>query len=137
MWLIRKNFLAPRGDTVYDPIMYGMPETIVGYKVLAIHTPEQIACLPPQTIVITLQSPELDVNGLLRNNYEKLIRQELIKLSNVIKWEILIVDPDASKEDVQAVNEEWNSKMKRLGCLKLGVPAGTLVPRLTPTSAND
>jgi len=52
----------------YSPPDYGLPNTLAGYKVMAVKTSENTACMSTGTKRIILQASDPDVETFLKNS---------------------------------------------------------------------
>ena len=109
----------------YDPAYYGLPEVIAGYKILGVETSENIACMPPGTIRLLLQTSQPDLDSFLKHTPNGDVESELKKFSIKPKqWEFQYVGPGISKEDVLATFRVWDPKT--FPCFALGpMPTST------------
>src|SRR5205823_1363254 len=79
----------------YDPIRFGIPETIGGYRVLAVLTGDNFTCMKGREKRLVLQSPQPSIKDGPRDFPKELIEQEL-RAPNLIEsthWEWSIVGP--------------------------------------------
>jgi len=120
---------TPSADpkSTYDPATYGIPDTIAGYRVLAVKTLENTACMLPNTLQLILQASNPNVESFLENNRSDQVQAELAKLQLtrlVVRWETTFAGPALVWDWDKFIsgNDEWNAQMKRHGCLKLGPP---------------
>lgn len=109
----------------YDPGYYGLPDVIAGYKILGVQTSENIACIPPGTIRLVLQTSQPDLDSFLKHTPNGSVESELKKFSIKPKrWEFQYVGPGISKEDVLATFRVWDPKT--FSCFALGpIPTPT------------
>jgi hypothetical protein len=112
----------------FDPAIYGIPDEIAGYKVLAALTSENLVCFQEDQRRLVLQAPEQNMNDLIENSDQQAIDQELSKLDD--DWSISIVGIGIDREQVWSQNEKWNLHAIKNGCAILG-PDGPIV---TPTA---
>ncbi len=118
---------AASGDA-YEPTQYDIPDTLAGYQVLAVLTPDNLACMPADHMRLVLQSslenqdtylPQSDLQGI----------REALKEHGVMdseNWELQIVGPGISKEQFLTEIAEWNQTMAHEGCMTLGpIPPAT------------
>jgi hypothetical protein len=115
----------------YDPAQYGIPITIAGYKVLAVLTPGNTACMLPGHKRLILQAGEQDVENFLKNSHPNDINTALVQygLTDTASWEVQVVGPGTTLDGFLSENQKWNAQATSDGCVKLG-PMG---PTRTPT----
>lgn len=118
---------APTARTIYDPAPYGIPDVLAGYKVLAVLTSENTACIATGEKRLVLQSSQQQVDVI---NHSDAIDQELNKLgvTDVNTWEIMLVGPGITQEQFLAENEKWNTVFKKSECVKLGPITNPVFP---------
>jgi|FLYN01.1.fsa_nt_gi hypothetical protein len=113
----------------YMPPTYGIPETITGYRVLTVRTPENTACMLPGSRRVVLQASAPDVDRFLQDTDIAAVQAELATLSTEVRWEISFVGPSVTFEQILSETEKWNAQFSD-GCVRLG-PAEAAV-HLTP-----
>ena len=116
----------------YDPARFGMPSYIAGYKVLAIFTPDNLACMNPGEIRLVLQTTEPNVGEYLANSNPKAIQKDLEHhgLDATKEWTYEIIGPDVTIEQIISESAKWNQEIKKTGCIRLGpaeLPQTTIV----------
>lgn len=109
----------------YDPIRFGVPKTIGGYRVLAVLTEENFVCMRPGEKRLILQSLQPTIDGALRD-FPK-------ERSELAQWESSIVGPGLTREKLINQFEQFYRSFKEHGCasldLSLDLPnAGTCSP---------
>ena len=111
--------------SVYDPAYYGLPDTIAGYKVLAVLTSDNTACMPPGAKRLILQTTQPTVEEFLKTSDAAGIKAELEQkgFPEFAKWGVEIGGPDATFDKVVSENEDWNAFSRKYGCVTSGPPA--------------
>jgi hypothetical protein len=105
----------------YDPIRFGIPETIGGYRVLAVLSEENSACMKPGEKRLVLQSLQPTIDGALRG-FPK-------ERSELEQWESSIVGPGLTREQLVSQLEQLYRSFKVHGCASLDLPStGTCSP---------
>ncbi|MBC8098816.1 MAG: hypothetical protein H7Y11_05195 [Armatimonadetes bacterium] len=123
--LLSRGVLSSQsGDSMarYLPAYYGLPDTIAGYKVLAVMTSENTECIGipgQQRLVIQVTEPDLD-HYLSGDTYDVL--QKAVAALGNSSTTIMITGPGADFETLVSENERWNQVRKQNGCFKLGGP---------------
>jgi hypothetical protein len=114
---------------LYDPAYYGLPPTLAGYKVFAVLTPDNTACMLPGEKRLVLQATQPNVEEFLRTNNNAMITKELEEkgLSEYDKWGIQIVGPGVVLEEFLAENTKSTEFRRKFGCVT-SVPKSTFVP---------
>jgi len=123
--------LTPEAHRLYDPAQYGIPDTLGGYKVLAILTPQDVACMGSRSKRIVLQTTEPNVHEYLES--PKSIREILEYLRQIpgeeeTNWQIAVVGPGATLESISSNIISWNDTFTDKPCRRLGGPQITLTP---------
>lgn len=112
----------------FDPIYYGLPEVIAGYKILAVQTSENIACMIPGIIRLILQTPEPDLESFFNNASSGDLQSEIMKLNiNAVQWEFDYVEAGISKEQIISAASRANPHNRSL-CELPGGPVPTFTP---------
>ncbi len=112
----------------YDPARFGLPGYIRGYKLLAVFTSDNLACMSKGETRLMLQATAPDVEAFLatsnptRNNLEA-IQKDLEQHGKNV--EIEIAGPGVTIETVISENAKWNEGMKEYGGEQTGGPAPT------------
>jgi hypothetical protein len=112
----------------YDPARFGLPGYIGGYKLLAVFTSDNLACMSKGEIRLALQATAPDVEAFLatsnpRSSNLAAIQKDLEQHSKNV--EIEIVGPGVTIETIISENAKWNEDMKKNGCEQTGGPAPT------------
>ena len=110
----------------YLPAQYGLPDTIAGYKVLAVLTSDNTACMPPGAKRLILQTTQPTVEEFLETSDAAGIKAELEQkgFPEFAKWGVEIGGPDATFDKVVSENEDWNAFSRKYGCAQ-SIPALT------------
>jgi hypothetical protein len=125
--------------TPYDPATYGIPYIIAGYKILAVKTAQNTACIPRGRMTITIQSPEPDVQSFLDNSGNmRMVSDTLKQMPSLAGIDVMLMftGPHAwNPARFMAEVNRWNDLMKK-GCNRLGGAIPSMTPRFTaiPTS---
>lgn len=121
------NASAPsQASSPYDPAQYGLPESLGGYKVLAVLTPDNTACMPAESKRAILQATQGSISDYLKESDAGEIQNELKKLkaNDPTMWEVMIVGPNTNLDDFISENQKWNDQVKQFGCVT-AFPAAT------------
>jgi len=110
----------------YDPARFGIPGYVGGYKVLAVFTPDNLACMSTGEIRLALQATEPNVEEFLATSNPTYsnprdIQKELEQHSKDVTIEI--VGPGVTIEQIISESAKWNQDIKKSGCIQTG-PAG-------------
>ena len=124
-WDFPPSTATPDPFVTYDPATYGIPDTIAGYKVQAVQTLENTACMLPNAMRLILQSIQSDFDSFLASSNPQAVLDELAKLDlpKDVKWELVFDGPGLwDREEFISGNAEWNSVRGNNGfrCLKSG-----------------
>jgi hypothetical protein len=115
--------VTPEATPLYDPAQYGVTNSIGGYKVMAILTPQDVACMISGHKTIVLQTSEPSVHEYLESPKPITeIREYLSQIPGEGKtsWQIQIVGPGATLERILSTIESWNSVYSERPCRRLG-----------------
>jgi hypothetical protein len=102
----------------YNPASFGITSYIGGYKVLAVFTPDNLACMNPGEIRLVLQSPESNLDKYLANSNPKGVQKDLEQ--HGLDATIEMVGPGVTIEQIISESTKWNQDIKKTGCIKLG-----------------
>lgn len=104
----------------YDPSLHGIPATLAGYKVLAVFTPETTACMPEGFKRLVLQTQQPSMNNYLNESQPETIEDALKEngISDITQWDIQIVGPGFSLNQIIAANESWNEAFTNGECIR-------------------
>ena len=110
----------------YDPARFGIPGYVGGYKVLAVFTPDNLACMSTGEIRLALQATEPNVEEYLANSNPtysnpRAIQKDLEQHGKDVTIEI--VGPGVTIEQIISESAKWNQDIKKSGCIQTG-PAG-------------
>jgi hypothetical protein len=120
----------------YDPATYGIPYEIASYKILAVMTSDNMACIPSGMMRSIIQSSHPGVRDLLANDSDTRVVAEALKQLPAfadVQWTLEVVSsaPWNAARFISSV-QRWNDTMKN-GCVKLGPhPPIILTPTVTP-----
>jgi hypothetical protein len=107
----------------YDPAQYGLPKTIAGYNVLAVLTPDNTACMVPESKRLVLQAAEPTVEGYLAASSGDILKElEKYGFNDKTKIEVMIVGPGTTLEEFLSENQKWNRQAQTYGCVRTGGP---------------
>ncbi len=113
---------TPTPVNPYAPSIYGIPDTLAGYKVLAVLTADTEACLQPGKKHLILQASQAGVEEFLKAVDPKAIdaalRQAGLPADEV---EIGIAGPGTTLDVMLPELQKWNQLMKN-GCVRGGGP---------------
>jgi hypothetical protein len=127
--------VTPAPENPYNPAQYGVPDILGGYKVLAILTLRDVACMPPQVKRVLLQAHQRTVHEYLQQPQplaEVLTYLHQLPGEANTKWQLSMVGPGVTIEKVEANNKSWNAEFVNRPCLRLGpvdISEFTVVPR--------
>ena len=112
----------------YDPAHYGLPPTIAGYKVLAVLTSDNTACMPPGTKRLVLQSSQPNVESYLAQSDPAAIERELERLgfADFYGGGIEIDGPASITQAFLSELKKWNDFSQKYGCVT-SLPAATVL----------
>ena len=110
----------------YDPARFGLPAYVGGYKVLAVFTPDNLACMSTGEIRLALQATEPNVEAFLATSNPTssnlaAIQKELEQHGKNVTIEI--VGPGVTIDQIISESAKWNEGMKKNGCMQTGGPA--------------
>jgi hypothetical protein len=119
----------------YNPAQYGIPETLGGYKVIAVFTPQDVACMLEGQKQIILQAQEAAVHEFLEQPHSP--REILETLQEIpgeeqTHWQIQFVGPGGTLEGAIETLRSWNAIFADRPCFTLGGPLPTLTYTSTP-----
>jgi hypothetical protein len=103
-------------------LQQNMPETVAGYRVMGVLTPDSTPCMPSGSQRFVLQTSEPNVETFLQNARLGAIREELTNLGLITTggiWNISFVGPNAAREGIISGNERWSAHVSQFGCIKL------------------
>lgn len=114
---------TPEATRLYDPAQYGVPDTLGGYKVLAVLTSQDVACMPSGRKSIVLQASEPNVHEYLESpkpttEIRAFLRQ--VPGEEETNWQVGVVGPSATLETILSTIESWNSVNSGRPCRRLG-----------------
>jgi hypothetical protein len=110
---LKSTSIAP----VYAPSNYGIPDTLAGYKVLAVLTADTEACMQPGKKYLILQASQAGVEEFLKavdpKALDTALRQAGLTKDEV---EIGVAGPGATLDVMLSEIQKWNQLMKN-GCV--------------------
>jgi hypothetical protein len=109
---------------------HGLPETIAGYRVLAVQTSETTACMRSGTARLVLQSDASNAQEAISMDVSA-VYQELERLvpDSGLSWRIGIVGPNFTAAEIAVGNAQRNADYAENGCPpRLGGPIIILTP---------
>jgi hypothetical protein len=130
-FLVSNDMPTPNVRPSFAPVTYGLPETIGGYRILAVHTLENTACMLAGSYRLVLQATEPTVEDFLGSTPGvDSLQQTLARLDipQPTRWELSFVGPGVTTEFILSETEKWNIQFSD-GCVRLGPIEGTLTPR--------
>jgi hypothetical protein len=117
----------------YAPSNYGLPDTIAGYKVLAVLTADTEACLQPGKKHLILQASQASVEDFLKASDSVALDAALYQAGlTADEVEIGVAGPGATLDVISAEIQKWNQSRQN-GCVTSG-PAQNVVPTVAPTA---
>ena len=128
-YIFRRQVVLIFTPNPFNPARVGVPIYVGGYKVLAVFTPDNLACMNPGEIRLVLQAPESNVEKYLANSNPKDIQKDLEQ--HGLNATIEIVGPGVTIDQIISESAKWNQDIKKTGCIKLGpaeVPQTTAEP---------
>lgn len=114
----------------YNPAHISVPSYVGGYKVLAVFTPDTLACMNPGEIRLVLQTPDSNLEKYLANSHSQDIQKDL-EQHGLMNATVEIVGPGVTIEQIIHESAKWNQDIKKTGCIKLG-PAEPLQTTAQP-----
>ena len=111
--------VASLSDNPYDPAQYGVPDSLGGYKVLAIMTLRDIPCISPRQKNILLQATENTAQEYLKDPRPL---PDIPKYLNTLPgeanttWQMAIVGPGVSIEKLKVNIEALKASMLGKPC---------------------
>jgi hypothetical protein len=115
------------------PADHGLPETIAGYRVLAVRTSETTACMRSGRTRLIVQSDASNAEEAISMDVSA-VYQELERLfpDSGLRWQIEVVGPNANAAQIALGNARRNADYAENGCpSRLGGPIIIHTP--TPT----
>ncbi len=102
---------------LFDPASHGVPDTIAGYKVLAVITPENTACVGPNETRLVLQTNEPTEMDFLTRNDPSRVEDEITRLglTEFARGGITWVGSEVSIEQFLTELKTWNQTVADLG----------------------
>ncbi len=101
----------------FDPKTYGLPEVIAGYRVLAVKTSTNTACLPQLEKTLVLQTTEPNVQDSLKNFRSTDVDTAMEELGlKQAEWGLEIAGPGASRDQLITLIQETNKQLAISGC---------------------
>jgi hypothetical protein len=118
------NTLVPEMESSYEPSVYGLPNVIAGYRVLAVLTPENTACMVPGSRRLVLQALAQNVEGFLQDTGMGAVQQELanLEVATGVTWQFSFVGPNSTKERIISGIATLNAHFRENECIRLGGP---------------
>lgn len=109
----------------YDPASYGIPYEIASYRILAVMTSENMACVPEGMIRSLIQSSHAGVRDLLANDSDvRVVTETLKQLPGLdgfqFSLEVVGSAPWNAARFLRSI-QRWNAGMRN-GCLRLNAP---------------
>jgi hypothetical protein len=117
---MRSNLPDP--FTPYDPATFGIPETLAGYRILAVTSSQNSPCLPANTQEVLIQAidPMPENPMVARGNGDVIF--ELKKINPDVQWGLSYIMPvPFNRAGFASRQDSWNQAMKN-GCIILGGP---------------
>jgi len=116
-----------QGVAKYAPLSYGIPNTIAGYKTLAVFSSDDTMCMKAGNNRLILQTTEQSVDTYLLNSSSEEIKNALeLQLStatslsqakkDIANWHVEIVGPGVTLERVMSEHQKWDEDAKETGC---------------------
>jgi hypothetical protein len=109
----------------FDPAAHGIPDMLGGYKVSAVLTPDNTACMRAGTKRLLLRSHSITLESSIEGAGLDTVMQELadLGLTEGVEWQISIGGPVGTGEGIEVGIARWNDAMHRNGgCIRLGGP---------------
>lgn len=98
----------------YDPALYGLPDTLAGYTVIAVQTSENTICLHSERKRLILQATESTTDYFLASADPDAVTAELIQLGLVDQFEhgYTFVGPGVTQEQIILELEKTESTLR-------------------------
>ncbi len=111
---------VPTWMAQYEPMRQGLPPAIGGYKVFAVLTPDNTACMLTGEKRLVLQVTQPNVEEFLRTNNYASVRSDLEQkgLGEYAKWGIQFAGPGTVLEEFLTENQKWTELRRKFGCVK-------------------
>lgn len=109
---------------IYSPSMFGFPDSIQGYRTLAVFNLEPLPCTKVGSKVLVVQSPIANLRDYLKRPNGRAIHEYVrkMKLGEQDKWQVEVVGPGISRENlIESYNKLFHS-LKDAGCMKAVLP---------------
>ena len=120
---------TPTPVSPYSPSNYGLPNTIAGYKVLAVLTDNTLACMMPGKKRLILQANQASIEDYLKASDPMALDTALHQVGlTTDEVEIEVVGPTTTLDGILLEIQKWNEDRKKHGC----VTSAPAIP-LTPT----
>ena len=124
---------TPDPAAPYDPALYGIPDTIAGYEVLAVMTSDNTTCMRSGIKQLILRAVARDFETFQNNINADAVIRELEMLGKAQEYGgISYVGPGTSKEQIIALNENQNEQNRKVGCPNFGGSIQLQDEQLTP-----
>ncbi|MCA9914502.1 MAG: hypothetical protein KC496_14210 [Anaerolineae bacterium] len=128
------GMLAQPTTSSYDPALYGLPDTLAGYTVIAVQTPENTICFHGDKQRLTLQATENTIDHFLTNADPAAITTALIQLGLADQFDhgYTFVGPGVTREQIIQQLQAFETNIRAAwGGVCLDRPLGHL--ELEPT----
>lgn len=108
------GMLSQPTTSSYDPALYGLPDTLAGYTVIAVQTPENTICFHGDKKRLTLQATENTIDHFLTSADPAAITAELIQLGLADQFErgYTFVGPGVTREQIILELRESNANLR-------------------------
>lgn len=125
----------------YSPAHYGIPERINGYRVLAVRSAENTACMRTDELRLHIQTDDTAYEHFVANNRQTQVQQAVDALEvtypGIMYVTVWIVGPATSLDHLIQGNERWNTGKHEMGCGGnspiIVPPTPVITPGPTPT----
>lgn len=109
-------------STSYTPSDYGLPDSLLDYRVLAVLTPQNTACMTGNSRRVIFHAPQPDASAFLTATTPQNFVQALTQVSQQsdIDWQVQIVGPETSLQTLLDENDKWNKHAAQFGCVSTG-----------------
>jgi hypothetical protein len=122
--------ISEQPSTSLLPADHGLPDTIAGYRILAVKTSETTLCIPPGVTDLILQVDVSTVEEAMLTDIHAVYRElERLDPDSGVRWRPTIVGPRVTFEGIVAGNARLNAFFAAHGCIEgLGGPIPSPLP---------
>lgn len=107
-----------------SPQHHGLPDMILGYRIVAMQTSETTACIPDNSVRLTLQVDTNNPDAMLQIDVNAVLEElRRINTDSSIRWQLELIQSDnnISATEIAANLKTWNATMAD-GCVTFHMP---------------